>query len=339
MQAIDSAIKDINLGRHDIVLAGGTEAMSRAPLLFNKKMVNWFSGMFMCKSVLQKLAQLTKFRLSFLVPVIALLKGLTDHQACLSMGQTAEILAHRFDIDRLSMDEFARRSHQFATHAQDAKYFTELVSMFTNDGKIYDKDDGLRRDTTLEGLAKLRPYFDKKFGAVTAGNSAQITDGAAMLVLASEDAVKKHKLPVLGRIIDVKWAGVDPAQMGLGPVNAIAPLLLRHQLSVSDVDYWEINEAFAAQVLACLAALKDDQYCLENFGVDKAIGAIDPDRVNVDGGAIALGHPVGASGARIVLHLLQTLKRKQAKRGIASLCIGGGQGGAMLIEQVNGVGE
>jgi acetyl-CoA C-acetyltransferase len=186
----------------------------------------------------------------------------------------------------------------------------------------------------VESLAKLRPFFDRKYGNVTAGNSSQITDGAAWLVLASEEALKQHALQPIGRIVDSQWAGLDPAQMGLGPVHAATPILKRNGLGLNDLDYWEINEAFAAQVLGCLAAWKDEKYCRNELGLDGALGALDESKLNVDGGAIALGHPVGASGTRIVLHLLKTLKRTGKKRGMASICIGGGLGGAMLVEAI-----
>ncbi len=175
-----------------------------------------------------------------------------------------------------------------------------------------------------ENLAKLKPFFDRKYGNVTAGNSSQITDGAAWLVLATKEAVKRHDLRPVGRIVDSQWAGLDPAQMGLGPVHASTPILKRHGLKLNELDAWEINEAFAAQVLACLAAWKEDKYCREELGLEGAMGEIDMEKLNADGGAIALGHPVGASGARIVLHLLHTLKRGKGSRGMASICIGGG---------------
>ncbi len=186
----------------------------------------------------------------------------------------------------------------------------------------------------MEKLAKLRPAFERPFGKITAGNSAQITDGAAWLILASEDAVEKHKLPVIGQICDSQWAGVDPAQMGLGPVHAMAPILVRNGFDSSDIDYWEINEAFAAQVQSCLRAWQSEDYCTRELGLEQAFKPIDEEHLNVDGGGVSLGHPVGASGARIVLHLLKTLQCEGAQRGMASLCIGGGQGGAMLVERV-----
>jgi acetyl-CoA C-acetyltransferase len=338
MQAIDSAIKDISTGRHDLVLAGGTEAMSRAPLLFNNKMVNWLSGLWGSKTVWGKLYSITQFRLSFLTPVIALLRGLTDPMVNLSMGQTAENVAYRFNITREQMDTFAVESHQRVAKAQDNNDLAEVTPAFSQAGEFAVADDGVRRDSTVEKLAKLKPFFDKKFGSVTAGNSSQVTDGAALLLLASKEAVIKHKLKVIGRIVDVEWAALDPAEMGLGPVFASTALMKRYNLRIEDIDYWEINEAFAAQVLGCIAAWKDDKYCRDNLNLDQAFGTLDKSRLNVDGGAIALGHPVGASGARIVLHLANILKRNNAKRGIATICIGGGQGGAMLIENVSEVG-
>jgi len=332
MQAIDSAMKDIMTGRHDLVLAGGTEAMSRAPLLYNQHMVNWLAGLWSAKNWGDKLKQIIKFRPGYLSPVIALLKGLTDPIVNLSMGQTAENLAYRFGISRDEMDLFALESHRRVAVAQENHRLAEVLPAFSPTGEYFVEDDGVRRDTTLEKLATLKPIFDKKFGSVTAGNSSQVTDGAAMVLLASKEAIKKYKLPVLARIADVAWAGVDPAEMGLGPVYASVQLMQRYNLRREDIDYWEINEAFAAQVLGCLAAWESEEYCRDYLGLNTAFGKIDPNRLNIDGGAIALGHPVGSSGARIVLHLTQILKRESAQRGIATICIGGGQGGAMLIE-------
>lgn len=333
MQALDSALKDITTGRADLVLAGGTEAMSHAPLMFNKKMVNWFADLQKTKSTAKKLALFTKLRPSFLAPTISLIHGLTDPLCDLIMGKTAEILAYEFNITREEMDAFAMSSHQRLAKAQDEGFMEEVTPIYDHRGKYYDHDDGVRRDTSMESLAGLKPIFDRKFGLVTAGNSSQVTDGAAMVLLASEDAVKKYSLPVLGRIVDVNWAALSPTVMGLGPVFATTPLLLRNNLSIEDIEYWELNEAFAAQVLACLKAWQSDEFCHKHFGLSSALGQIDQERLNVDGGAVAIGHPVGASGARIVLHLLEVMKRKQARRGIATICIGGGQGGAMLLER------
>jgi len=337
MQSIDSGINNILAGRSNLVLAGGVDALSRAPLLYNDKMVNWFSDLASSRTPGQKFSTFTKLPFkSLLAPVIGIMKGLTDPMVGLLMGQTAENLAYRFGITRAQMDAFSVRSHKRVCAAQDAGHLAagggEVEALYDKDGQTYTLDDGVRRDSSVENLAKLKPFFDRKYGNVTPGNSSQITDGAAWLILASEDAVKKHDLKPVGRILDSEWAGLDPAQMGLGPVHASTPILKRHGLRLDGVDYWEINEAFAAQVLGCLAAWKDPKYCKEQLGLDGAMGAMDEERLNVDGGAVALGHPVGASGARIVLHLVRQLKRKNAKTGIASICIGGGLGGAMLVE-------
>jgi acetyl-CoA C-acetyltransferase len=230
------------------------------------------------------------------------------------------------------MDELSVVSHQRVVAGRDAGHYGEIVPLVDAKGTVYAEDDGVRLDSSREGLAKLKPFFDKKYGRVTPGNSSQITDGAAWLILASEEAVAKWQLQPLGKISDSQWAGLDPAQMGLGPVHAVTPILQRHGLGLEDIDAWEINEAFAAQVLGCLAAWESDEYCREHLGLPAALGTLPSDRLNVDGGAIALGHPVGASGARIVLHTLHVLRARQARRGIASICIGGGLGGAMLVE-------
>ena len=334
MQALDSAIANIRAGRSNLVLAGGVDALSRAPLLFSDAMVLWLSNWYAAKSFGQKAQALARFKLGYLAPVIGIMKGLTDPIVGLLMGQTAENLAYRFAITRREMDEFSANSHARVLAAQKSGHFdAEIVPLYDGSGELYAADDGVREDSTPENLAKLKPFFDRKYGNVTAGNSSQITDGAAWLILASETMVARHKLPVLGRIVDSEWAGLDPAQMGLGPVHAATPLMQRHGLGLNDLDAWEINEAFAAQVIACLRAWASDDYCRSELGIDRALGALDEAKLNVDGGAIALGHPVGASGARIVLHLLNVLKRTGGRRGMASICIGGGQGGAMLVER------
>ena len=327
MQAIDSAIANIQCGRANLVLAGGVDA------LYSDAMVRWFAGMMGMRTVNQKIGHFLKLRpAALLSPVIGLMKGLTDPVVGLLMGQTAENLAWKFGIDRRQMDEFAVRSHQRASAARQAGHLAEIVPLVDGDGKVYADDDGVRADADLAGMAKPKPFFDKKYGNITAANSSQITDGAAWVLLASEEAVQKWGLQPIGKIVDSQWSGLEPEQMGLGPVHASTPLLQRHGLTLADVDYWELNEAFAAQVLGCQAAWNDEAYCREQLDLPGAFGQIAEDRLNVDGGAVAIGHPVGASGARIVLHLLHVLRRNNAKRGVATICIGGGLGGAMLLE-------
>ena len=334
MQALDSAMANIQSGRSQLVLAGGSDALSRAPLLYNDRMVLWFSRMAQAQTLGARLALFARLRPGALfAPVIGIVKGLTDPVVSLLMGQTAENLAWRFAITREEMDAYSVASHQRVCAAQDAGWFNdEIVPLIGPDGSVYAIDDGVRRDSSMANLARLKPFFDRKFGRITAGNSSQITDGAAWLLLASEAALARWRLEPIGRIADVQGAGLDPAQMGLGPVHAVTPILQRHGLSLDDIDAWEINEAFAAQVLGCIRAWQDDAYCREQLGLSGALGTLDQSKFNIDGGAVALGHPVGASGVRIVLHLLHVLRRQNAKRGLASICIGGGQGGAMLVE-------
>jgi len=345
MQSMDSAIANMLSERASLVLAGGVDALSRAPLLYDDAMVTWFSDMAAARTLGQRAALFTRLPFkSLLSPVIGIMRGLTDPVCRLLMGQTAENVAYRFGITRQQMDEYAARSHQRVVQSQKNGWLNdahdglaaEIVPIYSSAGSLYRNDDGVREDSTAANLAKLRPFFDRKFGNVTAGNSSQITDGAAWMVLADEAAVKRHDLKPIGRIIDTQWAGLDPAVMGLGPVHAATPILKRHNLGLDDLDAWEINEAFAAQVLGCVEAWKSEQYCRDMLGLDGAMGELDMEKLNIDGGAIALGHPVGASGTRIVLHLLHVLKRmgngKAGKRGMAAICIGGGLGGAMLVE-------
>ena len=333
MQSIDTAFRYIRDGSHEMILAGGTEALSHAPLVYNREATEWFGGMARAKGAMDKAAKLTELRPDFFSPVIGLERGLTDPITALNMGQTAEVLAHRFGIDRATADAYAVDSHKRLAAAQaDGRLDGEVLPAFDRDGVAHAKDDGVRPDNSMDQLAKLGPAFEKPYGKVTAGNSSQITDGASWVILASETAVEAHGLDPIARLVDSEWAALDPSVMGLGPVLSSTPLAQRHGLSVDDIDLWEINEAFAAQVLSCLAAWQDDDFCREVLGYDAAFGRIDRGRLNVDGGAISLGHPVGASGNRIVLHLANAMKTKGVRRGIATECIGGGLGGAMLLE-------
>jgi acetyl-CoA C-acetyltransferase len=284
---------------------------------------------------MQRFAYFFTLRPSMFSPVIGLERGLTDPIVELNMGQTAEVVSKLFNITRRQADEYAVESHRRLARAQKEGFLAdEVIPAFAKNGEVYTFDDGVRPDSTVETLAKLRPVFERPWGKVTAGNSSQITDGASWVILASEDAVKKHGLKPKAKIIDSQWSALDPSIMGIGPVLCSTALLKRQNMSLKDVDLWELNEAFAAQVLACLAAFEDEKFGKEILGLPGAAGKIDRARLNVDGGAVAMGHPVGTSGNRIVLHLVNAMKRLGMKRGIATECIGGGQGGAMLIEMV-----
>ncbi len=336
MQSIDTAFRYIREGTHDLVLAGGAEALSHAPLVLRQSAVEWFGEMNAAKGPVAQARAMAGLRPEFFKPVIGLERGLTDPVTTLNMGQTAEVLAHRFGIDRKTADAYAMDSHHRLAHAQNEGWLNdEVMTAFdSDDGKAYDHDDGVRPDNNMEALAKLSPAFEKPYGKVTPGNSSQITDGASWVIVASEAAVEKHNLKPIARIIDSEWAGLDPSVMGLGPVVSATPLIQRNGLDLGGIDLWELNEAFAAQVLSCVAAWNDPDFCREVLGLDQPFGLIDRDRLNVDGGAISLGHPVGTSGNRIVLHLANAMKRRGDKTGVATECIGGGLGGAMLLETI-----
>nr|WP_241980954.1 acetyl-CoA C-acetyltransferase [Marinicauda algicola] len=335
MQSIDTGYKYIADGRAQVILAGGTDALSHAPLELKRETAKWLAELRSAKSAQERVKAAAEFRPRMAEPVISLEKGLTDDLVGLGMGETAEVLAHEWDISREAADTYALGSHKRLARAQEEGWLDrEVVTLFSPDGEAFDHDDGVRPETTMDKLRKLDPAFEPPYGQVTPGNSSQVTDGAAWVILASEEAAEKLGAEPLGMIEDSEWAALDPTRMGLGPVLAATPLLQRHGLDLGDLDLWEINEAFAAQVLACLAAWQDEDFCKDRLGLDAAHGEIERGKLNVDGGAISLGHPVGASGTRIVLHALNALKRTGGKRAIATECIGGGQGGAMLVSSL-----
>ena len=336
MQALDSAARRIAHGGADLVLAGGVEAMSRAPVLIGADAVAWLGAFGQAKGRLARLRALARFRPRMLRLVSALKCGLTDPVVNLNMGQTAEELAYRFQIPRRAMDAFALESHELAARAQEAGVFDDEITPLYDSatGEAYTRDTGVRRDSSLEKLGRLRPAFDRQGGNVTAGNSAQISDGAAALLLASGEAVERHQLPIIGILRHISWAALDPTVMGLGPVHAMRDLFDHAEVTVPEIDCFEINEAFAVQVLACLIAWQDEAYMRESLGRDGCLPPIDKERLNPHGGAVAIGHPVGMTGARIVLHVLKQLRRMKGRFGVASLCVGGGQGGAALLERV-----
>jgi acetyl-CoA C-acetyltransferase len=301
LKSIALGFQEIAVGNLDCALAGGTESMSRLPYYLDGARWGYRLGN-------QELVD-GMYRDGFFCPLAKML-----------MGETAEILAEQYKISREEQDEYALCSQTRAAAAVDARRFDDELAPVTIESKkgpqTFNRDEHLFLGATMEKLAKLSPVFSKT-GSVTAGNSSGITDGAAAVVLASEDFARKNNLKPLARILAVTSAGVDPRIMGIGPVPALRKMEQKHQLRVADFDLVELNEAFAAQVLACNRELH-----------------FDPAKMNVNGGAIALGHPIGCTGTRITVTLLHEMLRRKAKRGVATLCISGGLGMALALEDV-----
>ncbi len=322
MEAVTNAGDKIRAGDGEIFIAAGAESMSNIPFLFNDAGKQFFMNLAMAKTTQMKLKALLGFKPSLFKPKIGLELGLSDIISGMNMGQTAEVLAKEYHITRREQDEFAAWSHNKAEAARD-KMKDEIVPIVANlrTGKVASTDEGIRLGQTPEALAKLKPYFDRKHGTVTAGNSSQITDGAAALIVTSEERAKALGLKPLGYVTQWAYAGLDPHRMGMGPVYATKALLKKTGGNLKDFELIEINEAFAAQVIAC-----------ERGFVQENLGTIDRSILNVNGGAIALGHPVGMTGARIIITLLKELRRQNKNTGLATLCIGGGQGAACMLE-------
>jgi acetyl-CoA C-acetyltransferase/acetyl-CoA acyltransferase len=336
MEASAQGTMKIQLGRANLMVVGGVESMSQMPLIYSKEMTELFIGLMKAKSLGDKLKVFSLFRPPHLSPIIALEQGLTDPFCGLNMGQTAELLARELGITREEQDRFAMESHKKAVEASTSGRFKdEIVPLAVGNklDRLLDSDVGPRADSSMEKLGNMKPYFDKKAGTVTVANACPITDGGSALLLASEEAVKEFNLKPMARIVDFHFAGVDPERMGIGPVAAIDGVLRRTNMKLDQMDLVEINEAFAAQVLACLRGLKDDTLA-KKYGALGACGEVPLSKLNVNGGAIALGHPVGSTGSRLIVTLAHELRRRQLRYGIASLCIGGGQGGACIIENL-----
>lgn len=332
MEAVITAANKIRLGDAEIVLAGGMESMSNFPVLFPKKMKDFLLKVSKAKTFKDKLKAMGLFRFSLLKPEVP---EIADPLCGLSMGQTAEIISKDLKVSRKEQDAFALASHNRAEKAtKEGALKEEIVPVPCPPTfqKVQLEDDGPRAGQTLESLENLKPVFDKVTGSITAGNSSPITDGAVCLILMKESKAKELGLKPLGYISDYASAALDPSRMGLGPVFATAKLLKKTGRSLNDFDLIEINEAFAGQVLAVLKAFASDKFAKEKLGQDKALGVIDQNKLNVNGGAIALGHPLGASGARLILTLLKELKRRNKRLGLATMCIGGGQGEACIVE-------
>ena len=334
MEAITQAHERVAAGHADLIVAGGMESMSQIPLYLSEGMTRVFERASRARSLGARLAAFAGTRPRDLTPRVALLEGLLDPISGLNMGETAELLAKEFGISREAQDDFALQSHRRVVAAAEAgRLGEEIVPVFAPPYReAVTEDVGPRKNQSLEALAKLRPFFDRRTGTVTAGNSCPITDGAAAILVASAEKARTLGLRVTGRIKGYAFVGLDPARMGLGPTYATPVALQRAGARFRDLGLIEINEAFAAQVIANEIAMGSAQYCREHLGLNEAVGEIDRATLNVNGGAIALGHPVGVSGTRLVLTLLREMRRRDVGLGLASLCVGGGQGAALVLE-------
>jgi acetyl-CoA C-acetyltransferase/acetyl-CoA acyltransferase len=338
LEAFTQAYERMCAGRGSIFLVGGTESMSQVPLLYPPAAARKFTKLARAKTLGQKLGALVSFRPADFQPRPGLQLGLTDPVCGLNMGETAELLAREFGIGREKQDAFALESHVRAAAAAE-KLAQEICPVFPAQSGVAASptalatDNGVRQDQSLAALARLRPVFDRKHGTVTAGNSSQLTDGAVALLVMTEAKARELGYSPMGVLTGYAYAGCDPARMGLGPVFAIARAEAELGLTPEHADLIEINEAFAAQVLAVIHCLKSEEFARRHLGRTWHVGKISKDRLNVNGGAIALGHPVGATGARLILTSLRELERRQAKRALVSLCVGGGQGAAVWLER------
>ncbi|HEY3174540.1 MAG TPA: thiolase family protein [Candidatus Polarisedimenticolia bacterium] len=340
MEAIAQAAHLVASGQARVVAAGGVESMSNVPLLLPEELKDILTAARRAKSLPGRLAAWARLRPRHLAPTSGLEAGLVDPLCGLNMGQTAEVLAAEFGITREAQDRFALESHRRATASAD-RLREEMTPLFASGGRgtvgsALHEDVGPRANQTIEALARLKPWFDPHRGTVTAGNSSPITDGAAAVVVASEETLRALAGGVrpLARVRSWASVGVSPRRMGLGPARAVPAALRKAGAGLADIDLIEINEAFAAQVLACVTAMASAEFARRELDLDAPVGELRPERTNVNGGAIALGHPVGASGARLVLTLAMEMRRRGAGLGLATLCVGGGQGSAIVLESV-----
>jgi acetyl-CoA acetyltransferase family protein len=335
MQAAASAYTQIVAGMSDVVLVGGVESMSSFDYYITRKLRDAITTVQRGRTLGARVQAVLSLRPRDFAPVIGLMQGLTDPISGLIMGETAEVLVRDFGITRREQDELALTSHQRWTAANEAgKFRNEVVPFYPPPRfEAVEEDRGPRRDQTREALAKLPPYFDRRTGTVTAGNSSPITDGAAAAVIMSADRARALGLKPLGTIKAVAFAGFDPSRMGISPLFATHKVLKMAGMKMSDIELIELNEAFAAQIIAVERAAVSREYFAKHLPGEEPLGEFRRDIMNVNGGAIAVGHPVGSSGLRIIITLLKEMERRGLSIGLATLCIGGGQGGAMIVER------
>jgi acetyl-CoA C-acetyltransferase/acetyl-CoA acyltransferase len=332
-EALTMAQDKLAAGRGSVFIVGGTESMSNIPLLFNQGAADKFGRLSRAKTLMKRLQSMAAFRPSDFAPRIGLLLGLTDPVCGLNMGETAEVLAREFGISREEQDSFALQSHKRALAARERLAEEICPAFLTKKSAAITADNGPRENQSMDALAKLKPVFDRRTGTVTAGNASQVTDGAVALLVMSEERAEQLGFTPLGVLTGYAYAGCEPARMGLGPTYAIAAAEKETRLKLQDADLIEINEAFAAQTLAVMKSTASPKFAKDALKRERPLGEIPVEKLNVNGGAIALGHPVGATGARVVLSSLRELQRRKARRALVTLCVGGGQGAALWLER------
>lgn len=353
MESITTGFERIRAGTCEVVIAGGSENMSQLPLIMSRPFVRAFQGLMGARGKGQQLAAIGNLikadvkqvmELMFTAPFastphkprVSVVEGLTDPFVGINMGQTAEVLAKEFGLSREEQDQFALASHQKASAATaNGRLGEEIAPVFLPPQfrDFVTQDIGPRAEQTMEQLAKLKPFFDRKYGTITVGNACPLTDGAGAVLMMSRQKAKELGHKPVASIRGYAFAGLEPERMGLGPVYATPVALKRSGLTMKDIGLMELNEAFAAQVLSCLKAFASDKFGKEKLGLEGKVGEVDPAIVNVNGGAIALGHPVGATGTRLVITLMKEMKKRDVQFGLATLCIGGGQGGSVVLER------
>lgn len=330
-EAITQAYEKMMAGRGRIFLVGGTDSMSQYPMLYEKRTAEKFTKVMKAKTLTDRVKEFINFRPQDFTPRISLKLGLTDPVSGLNMGETAELVGRENGITREAQDAFAMQSHRRAFAARE-RLSAEITPVLKG-GAVVDIDNGVRSADQLAKLTTLSPIFERGTGTVTAGNASQVTDGAVALLVASESAAKELGVEPLGMLSGYAYAGCDPERMGLGPVYAIHQAEQRYGFKLDDADLIEINEAFSSQVLACTKLMASPDFCSRHLKRDRILGDIPSEKLNVNGGAISIGHPVGASGARLALTSLKELQRRGATRALISACVGGGQGMALWLER------
>lgn len=332
LEATIQVANKIKLGQIDSGIAGGFDSMSDIPISYSSKFANTLVKSSRGKSLWEKILPWIDIRPSDLKPVFP---AVVEPRTRLSMGESCELMAKTWGISQEEQDQLALSSHKNAAEAWKNNFYSDLVVPF-HGAKI---DNNVREKTTIEKLRSLKPVFDRsKAGTLTAGNSSPLTDGAAAVLLANKEYAQKNALPILAKFVDGEVAGVNFVDKSEGllmaPTYAVARLLQRNHLSLQDFDFYEIHEAFAAQVLCTLKAWESEDYCKSRLRWPNALGSIDRSKLNVHGGSVAIGHPFGATGARIVATLAKSLSQKPGSRGLISICTGGGMGVVAILESV-----